>query len=151
MLADIHRCNARSPGETTSLRVCLVSIATTKLSLQPTVNSDERKYLRSATRNGVCYDNDAAYTAYSWKFAIHFNRQFGTYPSLQRRSLVARLFESHRCNDAELRQIANDASASSYRSGNLQGVRASTYGQQRCKEVPTVSSDERRRMNNDVR
>ena len=38
-------------------------------------------------------------------------------------------FEIQHCNEAELRQIANDASAadaSSSRSGNLQGVRAST-------------------------
>ncbi|HEY6406436.1 MAG TPA: hypothetical protein VIY29_03100 [Ktedonobacteraceae bacterium] len=44
-------------------------------------------------------------------------------------------FESHPSNAAsapELRQIANDASASSCRSGNLQGVR---FAQDGCKEV----------------
>jgi hypothetical protein len=45
-------------------------------------------------------------------------------PLLQLCSLVSRLFEIHRCNDA----------------------RASTYGQHRCKEVPAVSRDEWRML-----
>jgi tetratricopeptide (TPR) repeat protein len=63
---------------------------------------------------------------------------------LQQRSLVARPFESHPSNDAELRQIANDASASSYRSGNLEGVRASSASHSgRMQGRPTGSLDER--------